>query len=1368
MSAWGYIWRVGGTLVLLLVLVVAGLMFYASTPHFANIVRQKVVTVLEDATGGRVEIQSLRWNLRHLAVEVDGLTIHGLESPSELPYAHVDHLYARAKILSFLDARLGLDFLEVDRPAIHLIIYPDGHTNQPTPKGKQSGSGPAVQTIFALQARRVEVHNGVALVNERSIPFQLAANDLGVVVTYAPVAKNYVGEITCSDIDAQKGKSAVVRSKLDLRVEAAPDAVEIKALHFSTGKTNLQASGSLTHFAQPQWKLFADGPVELAELTGLGVVDGFRRGSVNIAITSHGSGTREYVIDGNAKVINTSYAMEYFWIDGVNATTHLHITPNEISLPDLVAHPRQGGIVYAALRFLNWSAPDSLPKTRGAQVMNIRARVRGVRLTTVLESVIPPHYRDLGFDTAGEGNVSVDWTGSPDDLTVAAVLAMSVPDSPTPGEVPISGTVDAKYFQRGGKVQINQLEAHSSATALKVSGLLGVYPVERPSDLTIHLVNHNLAEFDHVLKALDLGVNGKPGIGGLPIQLHGDATFDGEGTGSLVDPAFKGHLTAKQFSTSFVLPALGSKPQPPAPPSTEPVALPAANSTPAGTPTSIYWDALDTNASYSSSLISVDHATLTRDKTVIHASGQLEAHRINRRRVAFDDQATINATAQVQNASLTDLLSLVGQDFPVTGTLNLQTHAGGMLGNLNGGGNLTLLGGAIEGQPYHSLTAVATLAGQDINLTKLTLLQDGGTVEGNGTYSLKTRQFLGNLDGTNFELSHFPQPKDPRLSIAGALKFDAHASGTFDSFSILAGFHLRNLILGGQPAGALEVIAHTQGSTAYFTAQNSMATAQLKINGQTQLQGNFDTRANAVLTNLNVAPFLRALHVQSVSGNSAIGGTINVAGPLRQPKQFSGDADINQFAVTLQGIPLQAEGPIRASLHEGVLRLTQAHITGQDTNLSLTGTAALLGTQALDVTGNGSVNMKLAQTFDPDITSSGHVDFNVEANGTLTQPSFAGRMHLTNVALALNDLPNGISNLNGDLFFDQNRLEVQNLVGTTGGGQLKFGGFLAYQQGLYGDFTATGKDVRVRYAGISATADTTMHLLGTETNMMLSGSVQITRFIIGPNVDFASFAPSPAANVPPDPNAPSSHVRLDIHVFSAPQLDFQNSYAQLAGSVDLRIRGTVAQPAILGRINITDGTANFAGTTYHLQHGQIFFTNPVMIQPFIDIDATTRVEEYDVTIGLHGNLSQLTPTFRSEPPLAQADVISLLALGRTQEEQALYSQQEQSIGSDSTTNALLGGALNAAVGSRVQKLFGGGSVKIDPTYVGTVGSSSARITVSQNISRNVQVTYATNVNATAQQLIQAQVDITQSVSIVALRDESGVFSLVLKVHKRYR
>src|ERR1700678_2157053 len=199
-SVWGYFWRVGGALLLLLVLVIGGLLFYASTAHFSNFVRQRGINVLQEATGGRVELQSLHWSLRHLAVEVNGLTIHGLEGPGELPYAHVDRLYARAKILSFVDARLGLDFLEVDHPAVHLIIYPDGSTNQPTPKAKESTNGAALRTVFDLQANRVEVHNGVALLNQRAIPFQVAADDLGVVITYVPASAHYLGEFDCSDI----------------------------------------------------------------------------------------------------------------------------------------------------------------------------------------------------------------------------------------------------------------------------------------------------------------------------------------------------------------------------------------------------------------------------------------------------------------------------------------------------------------------------------------------------------------------------------------------------------------------------------------------------------------------------------------------------------------------------------------------------------------------------------------------------------------------------------------------------------------------------------------------------------------------------------------------------------------------------------------------------------------------------------------------------------------------------------------------------------------------------------------------------------------------------------------------------------------
>ena len=193
-----------------------------------------------------------------------------------------------------------------------------------------------------------------------------------------------------------------------------------------------------------------------------------------------------------------------------------------------------------------------------------------------------------------------------------------------------------------------------------------------------------------------------------------------------------------------------------------------------------------------------------------------------------------------------------------------------------------------------------------------------------------------------------------------------------------------------------------------------------------------------------------------------------------------------------------------------------------------------------------------------------------------------------------------------------------------------------------------------------------------------------------------------------------------------------------------------------------------AGTRYDLQRGDITFTNPVRIEPTIDINATARVEDYDITLGLHGTPSKPAVTWRSDPPLPEADVVALLALGRTESQQRLYTQQQEQYVANPTTDALLGGALNATVSSRVQKVFGAGSVKVDPSYLGALGNSTTRITVDEQLGRNLTLTYATNVNTTAQQLLQAEIAINRHVSLLVTRDESGVFSMVIKATRRYR
>ena len=149
------------------------------------------------------------------------------------------------------------------------------------------------------------------------------------------------------------------------------------------------------------------------------------------------------------------------------------------------------------------------------------------------------------------------------------------------------------------------------------------------------------------------------------------------------------------------------------------------------------------------------------------------------------------------------------------------------------------------------------------------------------------------------------------------------------------------------------------------------------------------------------------------------------------------------------------------------------------------------------------------------------------------------------------------------------------------------------------------------------------------------------------------------------------------------------------------------------------------------------------------------MEDYDITLSLSGTPDKLHVNYRSDPPLPEGDVVALLALGRTENQERLYTQQqEQSIASP-TTDALLGGALNATVSSRVQKLFGAGSVKVDPNYIGALGNSTSRIIVEEQVGRNLTLTYATDVDTTGQQLIQAEVAINRHVSLLVARDESG-------------
>jgi translocation and assembly module TamB len=124
----------------------------------------------------------------------------------------------------------------------------------------------------------------------------------------------------------------------------------------------------------------------------------------------------------------------------------------------------------------------------------------------------------------------------------------------------------------------------------------------------------------------------------------------------------------------------------------------------------------------------------------------------------------------------------------------------------------------------------------------------------------------------------------------------------------------------------------------------------------------------------------------TVKAQSSIGGVVTVSGPLKTPMALSGTAELNDFDVKLEGVELKSAGPLRMSLKNGLATLDQVHITGQDTDLTASGTVQAFGATGanggkLDVKANGSVSVAIAHTFDPDILSSGKVEFTIAAGG---------------------------------------------------------------------------------------------------------------------------------------------------------------------------------------------------------------------------------------------------------------------------------------------------------------------------------------------------------------------------------------------------
>ncbi len=614
--------------------------------------------------------------------------------------------------------KIGLNYLEGDHPVVHLIVYPDGSTNQPKPK--QASTGNSTNEIFDLAIGRTVIDNGVAILNQRAIPFNLTANNLAAQISYVPLRDHYVGTLHAEDVVAQRGADIPVHSIVDASLDLGRNAATLVSLTLQSGpqgksqKTVLRASGSLNNFAAPQWQFTMKGAIDALEVRALTGTPGLAGGTAQLEATGHGAG-QQFVVDGNGRISGGAYRTGTVNATGITADAVAHVTQDQIAVTGIHARLATGGVMTGDMHIVNWQAsapaPNSQTIPKSAQQQGIiRTRLAGFTLDSMLDTVAPPRFRRLGFATTASGTANIDWTGSLANMVGVVDVNLNPPSTLAPNEVPVTGTVNAEYRNRAGVVVIHAVDIHTPASEIHVSGSMGVYPMTRPSQIEASLVTRDIAEFNPALAALGISVPGQPTP--IPAELHGEAQFHGAVTGNLRSPEFKGHLQA----TDFNIAALGS------------------NATATQAASRIHFDSLSTDAAYRAGSLSVSLGTLVQGKTTIDFSGDIHG-RASEPKSLFEDSSSIHASVQVKNADLAQWIALTGKNYPVSGTLNLHAQTDGTIGDLDGTGQLTLTGGSLYGEQYKSLATDVQFRGKDVNANNLVFAMDGGRITGNAGYN---------------------------------------------------------------------------------------------------------------------------------------------------------------------------------------------------------------------------------------------------------------------------------------------------------------------------------------------------------------------------------------------------------------------------------------------------------------------------------------------------------------------------------------------------------------------------------------------------------------------------------------------------------
>ena len=749
-----------------------------------------------------------------------------------------------------------------------------------------------------------------------------------------------------------------------------------------------------------------------------------------------------------------------------------------------------------------------------------------------------------------------------------------------------------------------------------------------------------------------------------------------------------------------------------------------------------------------------------------------------------DGGEEINARIRIIKRPVSDLRHAFLLDgYPVDGQLAGEFHLYGAYTRPYGFGTMAIVDGAAYREPFETATASLRFEGEGVRLDNIVVVKNGGRGTGaayvgwGGTY-----QFT--FDAQRIPVESLAAARSSGTPpVSGLLDFTAGGSGTFDAPRYDVHGSVRDFFVADEGIGTVTGDININNELMALKLEAASPRLAVSGSGTVALTEQMDADLSFTVADTSLDPYVRAFDPALSPFTTAIAsGNLRVVGELADIDHLLIDTTIDKLDLRLFDYRLRNEVPIRMALDRHSIRLTDMRLIGENTQLDVSGVVDLHN-ERIAMRANGAANLGILQGFVPNIRSTGQASLQATLDGPMRTPLVSGTMTIEDGRIRHFDLPHALENMSGVVRFDSRGVTLDEVTAQLGGGPVQFGGRIGlegYRPGRL-DVTMNGQNMRLRYPeGMRSLVDANLSLQGTVDSMTLGGAVIVRSAVYTRRFDtgggLGDLAGSPSGQGPSSIQT-TIPLRYDVHISVPSTLRVENNTVRLLATADLDLRGTYDRPLLLGRGDIVRGEFNFEGKRYVITRGTIDFNNPTRIDPFFDIQTETQVrvpsQTYRVMVRVTGTMARFTPTFSSDPPLTDVQVLSLLftdvAPGRDVElsQYGTVTPQEQLL-RERAARALTG-ALTTELGRVAEQTFGLDTFQLTPSLVTPNANSSrldpaARLTIGKRLSDRVYLTYSRSLSSTtSDQIILLEYDQTDRFSWILSRNEDRTYALDVRV-----